>query len=119
MIDRHKVSQKLNFMFTSAVVEFPQIDSKFRQQNWCPRIFQRYDGKTYRYYESVDAAADPMYVAMNTPNYTRSIKKINWQQKLSRVNAELASENIRKLQLEQGISSPSPLKEPEGENSPI
>jgi hypothetical protein len=75
-------------MCTSSILEFPQIDIKYRIKPWCPRVFQRHDKLKYRFFEDTNTASQPMYVALNTPNFCNSIKKAHWQQSLARQEAE-------------------------------
>ena len=85
-------------MYTSSLLEFPQITHKFMYQCWCPRIFQNRDKKSYRFYESSISASQPMYVALNTKNYNCSLMKAHWQQNLIETedsHSNLALERIK------------------------
>ena len=49
---------------------------------WCPRQFQRQDKEQYRYYSHSDIQSQPMYVALNTKHFSKSLVKAHWQQQL-------------------------------------
>ena len=65
-------------MYTAAYAEFPRVTKHYELKSWCPRAFQLADKRTWRYYESSKTNMEPMYEALNTPNYTHSIKKKHW-----------------------------------------
>ena len=65
-------------MYTNAFLEFPQIDSLYAIKCWCPSSLQSKDNRSWRFFENAKTPTEPMYVALNTPGFRDSVKKINW-----------------------------------------